>query len=220
MFYGSKNKITKSGMSNREMVKMIKQEIAPGIIVYDNVIPHSENLYSDIEEGIVSAGLQWSDASVKEAGDSTVNKNTRDTSVFGIPYVGKIADIVTDNISQTLLISINNIFFEHFDPIEKDYMAAYGISLDSHDSYGVLKYGKGQKFSNHIDDHPSYHRRVSTIYYLNDNYTGGELNFPRFDITFKPKANQMILFPSTYVYNHSVSPVIDGERYAVVSWLK
>jgi len=42
---------------------------------------------------------------------------------------------------------------------------------------------------------------------------------PRFDITFKPKANQMIVFPSNFMYKHSVSPVIEGERYAVVSWL-
>jgi predicted 2-oxoglutarate/Fe(II)-dependent dioxygenase YbiX len=61
---------------------------------------------------------------------------------------------------------------------------------------------------------------MSTVYYLNDNYTGGEINFPRFNVTFKPKANQMIIFPSTYVYNHSVSPVIEGQRYAVVSWLR
>jgi len=99
-------------------------------------------------------------------------------------------------------------------------MATYGIFSEWHDTYGILKYGKGQQFTNHIDDHPSYHRRVSTVYYLNENYTGGEINFPRFGITFKPKANQMIVFPSTYVYNHSVSPVIEGERYAVVSWMK
>lgn len=85
---------------------------------------------------------------------------------------------------------------------------------------GHLKIWSGTKFVNHIDDHQDYHRRVSTVYYLNENYTGGEINFPRFDIVFKPKANQMIVFPSTYVYNHSVSPVIEGERYAVVSWMR
>ena len=199
---------------------MIKEEIAPGIVVYSNVIPDSENLYNDIEEGIVSAGLQWSDASVKEGEVSGINKKTRDTSIFGISYLGKTENIVTNSLAETLSVSINNIFFEHFNPIEKDYMAMYGINIDLHDSYSVLKYGKGQQFTNHIDDHPSYHRRVSTIYYLNDNYSGGEINFPRFDINFKPKANQMLIFPSTYVYNHSVSPVIDGERYAVVSWIK
>ena len=199
---------------------MIKEEIAPGIIVYSNVIPDSQTLYTDLEEGMVAAGFQWNVATVKESSDPTVNIKTRDTSTFGVSYKGEIQNILTANASETFLINVNNMFFENFNPVEKDYMAIYGIGSEWHDSYGILKYGTGQQFTNHIDDHPSYHRRISTVYYLNDNYTGGEINFPRFGITFKPKANQMIVFPSTYVYNHSVSPVIEGERYAVVSWLK
>jgi hypothetical protein len=202
------------------MVEMNKEEIAPGIVIYSDVIPNSENLYKDIEEGMISAKFSWNAAGVKENTDPMVNKKTRDTSIFGVPYKGKIEDILTENLSEAFLVNVNNLFFEHFDPIEKDYMATYGIFSEWHDIYGILKYGEGQQFTNHIDDHPSYHRRVSTVYYLNENYTGGEINFPRFGITLKPKANQMIVFPSTYVYNHSVSPVIEGERYAVVSWLK
>ena len=199
---------------------MIKEEIAPGIIVYSNVIPNSENLYKDIEEGMVSANILWQGASVKEADDVKVNTMTRNTQTIGIPYKGQIEDPSMGTFNQAFEINLNNLFFEHFDPVEKDYMGAYGVASEWHDVYGILKYGEGQFFTNHIDDHKDYHRRVSTVYYLNDNYTGGEINFPRFDITFKPKANQMIVFPSTYVYNHSVSPVIEGERYAVVSWLR
>jgi predicted 2-oxoglutarate/Fe(II)-dependent dioxygenase YbiX len=46
----------------------------------------------------------------------------------------------------------------------------------------------------------------------------GELTFDRFGIEYKPKANQLIIFPSTFVYNHSVKEVISGKRYVVVSW--
>jgi hypothetical protein len=199
---------------------MIKVEIAPGIVIYSDVIPDSKNLYKDIEEGMVYAGFNWNAAAVKESTDPMVNKKTRDTSTFGVPYKGKIEEVEIQSKQNAFLNSFNNIFFEYFDPIEKDYMNSYGIFADWHDTYGILKYGEGQQFTNHIDDHPLYHRRISTVYYLNENYTGGEINFPRFDITLKPKANQMIVFPSTYVYNHSVSPVIEGERYAVVSWMK
>lgn len=200
---------------------MNKEEIAPGIVVYSDVIPGSENLYSDIEEGIVSANLNWTAASVKEGSDPTINTKTRDTNSIGVAYLGEKKDTsLVNNMSELFFVNLNNIFFENFDPIEKNYMSLYGIFSEWHDSYGILKYGEGQQFTNHIDDHPSYHRRVSTVYYLNDNYTGGEINFPRFNVTFKPKANQMIVFPSTYVYNHSVSPVLEGTRYAVVSWMK
>jgi hypothetical protein len=199
---------------------MIKTEIAPGIVVYSQVIPNSENLYNDIEEGMASTNIKWEQAAVKEGDAPTVNTKTRDTDTLGVTYLGKIDDTTIGSVSDFFYTSLNNIFFKSFDPIEKDYMSMYGISTDSHDYYGILKYGKGQKFTNHIDDHKDYHRRISTVYYLNDNYTGGEINFPRFNITFKPAANQMIFFPSTYVYNHSVSEVTDGIRYAVVSWMK
>lgn len=200
---------------------MIKEEIAPGIVVYSNVIPDSEKLYTDIEEGALSAKISWAAAGVKENSDAKVNTKTRDTSTIGVSYLGNVKNVsLVDNVKELFFINLNNIFFESFDPIEKDYLSSYGIFSEWHDSYGILKYGEGQQFTNHIDDHPSYHRRVSTVYYLNDNYTGGEINFPRFNITLKPKANQMIIFPSTYVYNHSVSPVVEGERYAVVSWMR
>jgi predicted 2-oxoglutarate/Fe(II)-dependent dioxygenase YbiX len=198
---------------------MIKEEIAPGIMVYSNVIPNSENLYKDIEEGLVSANILWVPASVKADSDPGVNTDSRDTSTFGVPYSGAISEDFT-SLQSSFNSTLNNLFFENFDPIERDYKSYFGTAAPWHDSYAILKYGVGQKFTNHIDDHQDYHRRISTVYYLNDNYTGGEINFPRFNITFKPKANQMIFFPSTYVYNHSVLPVIEGERYAVVSWMR
>lgn len=201
---------------------MIKEEIAPGIVVYSNVVANSQDLHKDIEEGLVSTKQKWHGATVHddEYSGSTLNTKTRDTQTIGIPYLGKIDNEEKNNMKELFFANLNNLFFEAFEPIEKDYLSSYGIFSTWHDQYGILKYGKGQQFTNHIDDHPSYHRRVSTVYYLNDDYTGGEINFPRFNITFKPKANQMIIFPSTYVYNHSVSPVIEGERYAVVSWMK
>ena len=201
---------------------MIKEEIAPGIVVYSDVIPNSNNLHKDIEEAMDSIKLKWSKAEVASGASQTVgiDYKIRDTSSIGIPYKGGIEDVVLENASKTFFVTLNNLFFEHFDPIEKDYMTTYTTGSDWHDTYGILKYGPGQQFTNHIDDSVKYHRRISTVYYLNENYTGGEINFPRFSIKFKPKANQMLIFPSTYVYNHSVSPVIEGERYAVVSWLK
>lgn len=198
---------------------MIKHEIAPGIIIYNDVIPNSETLHLDIEEGILSANLKWGTASVKEGTETHVNTMSRDTATIGIPYSNILKDDYS-SFSSTFFTTLSNMFLENFEPIEKDYKNVYGISTTWHDSYGILKYGLGQKFTNHIDDHPDYHRRISSVYYINNDYIGGEINFPRFNLTVKPKANQMILFPSTYTYNHSVNEVTEGTRYAVVSWLK
>jgi hypothetical protein len=200
-------------------------EIAPGIMSYENVIPKEifDTMVIDLEEGMQSAKIEWHAASVKTGvGDSVetnVDTSSRDTQTISIPF-SEIEKDDYSSIGTTFYTSISNIFLENLVPLELNYQNNYTMHCTWHDSYQILKYGVGQKFTNHIDDHPDYHRRVSTLYYLNDNYQGGEINFPRFNLSFKPKANQMIVFPSTYVYNHSVSPVTEGERYAVVSWLR
>ena len=171
---------------------MIKEEIAPGIVVYDNVISDNVLLYKEIKKLMMDS--KWI---------------TRKWSYAEVNDLEKITSL-----------KLNKLFFDHFDPIEKDYKEYYNIFPEWHDVYGIMKYGPGQGFINHVDDGTEYHRRVSVVYYLNDNYTGGEINFPRFNIKLKPKANQIIIFPSTYVYNHSVSPIIEGDKYAVVSWLR
>jgi hypothetical protein len=217
LLYGIKNKVGKGRMSITQVV-IQKEEIAPGIIVYKNVIDTADSLVQDIEDSVLLGAISWQQAYVTTGDEASINKNSRDTQVIGIPY----SKSPTEDLSSPQLAFFSILggkFFQAFDLIESDYSSSYGISLEWHDSYQILKYGLGQKFTNHIDDHYQYPRRVSTVYYINDNYLGGEINFPRFGISYKPKANEMIVFPSTYVYNHSVSEVTEGIRYSVVSWL-
>ena len=198
---------------------MNKKEIAPGIVVYSNAIDGYESLVNDIEEGMISAKLEWKEAKVKSQGEVQIKKESRDTLAVYVPYSDiEINDF--SNFQSAFFATLSNLFLKFLGPLEFDYKKDYALTTTWHDQYGILKYGVGQKFVNHIDDHTDYHRRMSTIYYLNDNYEGGEINFPRFNITYKPVANDFIIFPSNYMYNHSVSPVISGERYAVVSWAR
>lgn len=204
---------------------IVRTEIAPGIMSYENVMSEEDfsSLVNDIEEGIKSAKLEWDAARVKtgigDSVDAEVDKYSRDTQTIVIPYSKTKKDDYS-NLIQAFNTSLSNLFLDNLDIVEKDYQNFYRIEPVWHDSYSILKYGIGQKFVNHIDDHPDFPRRISTLYYINSDYSGGEINFPRFNLSFKPKANQMIIFPSTYVYNHSVSPVTEGTRYAVVSWLR
>jgi hypothetical protein len=199
---------------------MNKKELVPGVVVYSNAMNYDGSLVFDIEEGISSAKIEWQLAGVK-TGDEEAGKNKelRDTFVVPVPYSEEeIKEFI--GFKGAFFSSLSNLFLENLGPLENDYKSMYGLSTTWHDQYSILKYGVGQKFVNHVDDHKDYHRRMSTIYYINDNYEGGEIVFPRFGITYKPAANDFLVFPSTYVYNHSVLPVKSGERYAVVSWLK
>jgi hypothetical protein len=199
---------------------MEKTMLAPGIFVYHNVIPGYENIINDIESVVAldSRVVQWSPATVRTGDSEGVYSDQRDTMSIGIPYLrNEVEDL--SHPRKAFETALSSLFLKSFGPIEKDYQDMHGVVFSGHDSYGILKYGVGQKFTNHIDDHPSFPRRISMVYYLNEDYSGGEINFPRFGISYKPRANEALLFPSTFVYNHSVSEVTEGTRYAVVSWI-
>jgi Rps23 Pro-64 3,4-dihydroxylase Tpa1-like proline 4-hydroxylase len=191
-----------------------KKDIAQGIVVYSDVINNHFELIETLEKDMLKERIYWHEAGVEGGKD----KNVRDTDTISIPFINNTDMFFSSG--DSFYKKFSTIFYEAFNPLEKNYFSQYGIDFPDHDSYQILRYGKGQKFTNHIDDHIKYHRRVSTAYYLNDNYEGGEINFPRFNISYKPKANELLIFPSTYVYNHSVSEVTDGTRYSVVSWIK
>tara|TARA_Y100001938_G_scaffold150172_1_gene239935 strand:- start:1329 stop:1892 length:564 start_codon:yes stop_codon:yes gene_type:complete len=88
----------------------------------------------------------------------------------------------------------------------------------------ILKYEEGGFYNIHSDHHPSIPRTLSVIIFLNNDYEGGELNFHNplnneIYQTIKPHPGRCIIWPSNFIYPHSVSPVTKGTRYAIVSWL-
>ena len=91
------------------------------------------------------------------------------------------------------------------------------VMRSTHD-WIVMKYDEGCFFKNHRDDSAMFDRRVSVIVYLNDDYSGGEIEFPDFGVLHKPKAGDVLFFPSAYSYVHNIKEITKGTRYAVVNW--
>jgi predicted 2-oxoglutarate/Fe(II)-dependent dioxygenase YbiX len=91
------------------------------------------------------------------------------------------------------------------------------VGISSYEAFNFVKYeGAGTHFRIHADHGPTYVTTISAVIYLNDNYEGGELWFPRFDLTLKPKQGDIAIFPSTFIYEHASKEMIDGTKYAVV----
>lgn len=61
------------------------------------------------------------------------------------------------------------------------------------------------------NDFPWYD--LGTVFYLNDEYEGGELYFPLQGIEFKPKRGAVYFFPGDKNFIHGVRPVRSGCRY-------
>jgi predicted 2-oxoglutarate/Fe(II)-dependent dioxygenase YbiX len=63
------------------------------------------------------------------------------------------------------------------------------------------------------------HRDVSAIYYLNEEFEGGEIVFERQQLTVKPRRGLLLAFPSDAEHVHEVFPVRSGVRYTMPIWL-
>ena len=57
------------------------------------------------------------------------------------------------------------------------------------------------------------HNDIASLFYLNDDYEGGELYFPKQNIQFKPKAGSAYFFPGDMHYIHGVTEIKSGIRY-------
>ena len=53
----------------------------------------------------------------------------------------------------------------------------------------------------------------SLVTYFNDDYEGGEIHFKNHNITIKPKAGSLIMFPSQEPFIHEVLSIKRGTRY-------
>ena len=77
----------------------------------------------------------------------------------------------------------------------------------------LVRFQKDFYMNKHIDTAGDF----ATIYYINDDYEGGEINFPWHDLKVKPKANSFITFPSNEHYLHEVLKN-SADRYSSTLW--
>jgi len=117
-----------------------------------------------------------------------------------------------------------------FQEAKKLFTDTYGIPLKRKavNSTHFVKWVPGMKSKLHCDcEKPDgspalaaefFRYNVSVLMYPNEDYTGGEITFPDYDIVIKPKSGDMILFPGNGEYKHTVELVTEGTRYTMPSW--
>ena len=103
----------------------------------------------------------------------------------------------------------------------------------------LVKYNVGGEYKTHHDFfHPGtdYYegcmirggqRKKSALIYLNDDFKGGETDFPSVGRTITPKKNKIVVWDNLkengeldYDSLHAGLPVIEGIKYIVVVWIR
>jgi len=102
----------------------------------------------------------------------------------------------------------------------------YFARFTKNTGYELLRYQPGYHFYRHIDviaGCPKGGRRLlSIVFFLNDDYEGGEFAMFNYDdsVRFKirPEAGSAILFPSNCAFPHASEDVKMGLKYSLVTW--
>lgn len=185
--------------------------VAGCINIYENAYPNPDAAISLIEKESLNREIYWERATTTGSG---VRQNLRTNYMLGISYFSEIAD-------NAACQSIHNQFKLLIDAACVPYCNKYRIEENLvHEPYSMLKYSNGEEYVAHYDGNVKSGRTLSVLAYLNDDYEGGELEFPNHGVKIKPQKGMLIVFPSNFSYAHIAHPVTLGTKYALVTWLR
>lgn len=191
-------------------------DLGNGIFIYHDALPESIKIIDRLEEVMSEPdnGFEYQEAMV---GYGMTLPEYRDC--FDIKF--KKSDIEHDKSDASLKLQSlwEDVYFRKLQAV-KDYTKRHNVGeLRYWEAINFIKYGPGQHFQEHTDHGFSYNCVVSLVGYVNDDYTGGEIFFRVQNIKYKPKAGDLFIFPSNYMYPHRAMPVIDGTKYSLVTML-
>jgi predicted 2-oxoglutarate/Fe(II)-dependent dioxygenase YbiX len=150
----------------------------------------------------------WIDATV----DTGANKNIRNCQTIGLSF----GDVIQKNLAERQLID-KNIFKCAAEAIKAYRKIFLDCHIDNDYGYSLLRYHTGCFYKSHVDSAANAPRAVSCSFVLNDDYEGGEIQFPRLDgYVHKPKVGDIAIFPSNYIYEHASLQIKSGIKYCVV----
>jgi hypothetical protein len=206
--------------SNRIPVKEVghgitAENLGLGLHVYHNTFSLDDaNRYIDtLESNLGQNGIyRWSEAQVTNS--TTPIKKARDA----VDFKYKQENLGPRNESNSELIDLHEEIYQKLKYCIDDYARYWGINVVYYEAFNFVKYeGLGTHFNIHADHGPAYNCTVSAVIYINDDYEGGDLKFPRLDnLVYKPKVGDIAVFPSNYIYEHASLPIESGTKYCVV----
>lgn len=184
--------------------KMLYDEVARGILalqLYDaevcRTILESVKLSGDWESATIR--LQADDGRFSSAPQSQV----RSATILAEHHVTRLVPDFAYKLTTTI------------SPVIKQF---WGVDLHSHSGTQIVRYLPGGRYLAHADaGQDMQDRYFSVVCYLNSNFEGGTTWFPNLGYRAVPKCGKAIIFPSKYL--HSAEPVVEGEKYVLVTWL-
>lgn len=158
----------------------------------------------------------------KDYRPATINNHDYDTSLRSCTVFSLHSDGETDQAYKNAKKSLNKKIDLALSECILHFIKSTGIKIKEREPWEILRYEKSQKLIWHSDDGISHPCKISYVYYINDDYEGGEIQFEDkvSGIPIKPEKDSLIIFPSSSDYIHRVLPVTSGVKHSVISFGK
>jgi hypothetical protein len=79
---------------------------------------------------------------------------------------------------------------------------------------------EGVPLKHHVDNHTDPSLEYAAVFYLNDDYLGGEVYFVNQDIELRPEKGSLLIFPTSEDWRHGVNAPGPGiHRYVIPSFI-
>ena len=111
------------------------------------------------------------------------------------------------------------------DMIQETALMVYSFVLNNYNSKfdhfinektHIAKFVEGKGMHEHFD--VSRPNDIATLVYLNNDYDGGDIYFPKYEMSFKPEPGDLLCFPDNPSFVHGVKPIIKGTRFTLPRW--
>jgi hypothetical protein len=209
-------------------MSLVYKELYPKILVYKNLLPDAERLHRIMRNSEHDADgrfylRKWEKWSV--FGTYAQEKHFEDEPrEFGQRYADEkyLADRVMESYSQAI-----NHYIEKFNVVIPEGGRLMSSSFSKYDSdLDVLKNGMTMPY--HTDfiiserAMPGDKFFLTCTTYINDNYDGGDICFyvnGNF-INYKPKAGDILVFPSGLPYYHGVKTIKNGNKFFIRNFIQ
>ena len=131
-------------------------------------------------------------------------------------------------------VNINDTYPELVQNLVRATLSAYELYRADHpetqflppprtlETFRVKRYRQDtdEQFKTHIDvaDYTSAKRYIAFLFYLNDDFDGGETEF-EYGQVIHPQRGKVLIFPPTWQFPHAGLPVTMGTKYIMSTYL-
>jgi hypothetical protein len=128
------------------------------------------------------------------------------------------------DILQRINVDIYNLIDKYIHKMKSFLEDSFKVKLNTRPPV-IIRWFPGLEQQPHADKQlndgspnpfPTYD--INSLFYYNDEFTGGELYYPQHELVVSPKPGLAVAHPGDINYLHGVKKVLSGERYTTPSF--